>query len=128
MHSNQPEYLSSYDASRHDNSGRVICPGCGEVHPERDMETYFEQDTDRSLQICTRCREDHEQEHKVSFDTDTLPPPQFSPHQFGIGLLDIIKGVYVHIILNLSTLRHGNYRVHFRECGALIGKYFTILG
>ena len=72
------KYVSDYDAEKRDNTGRMHCPFCGEVCAERDMEEYHEEGTDRSLDICTNCRECFAQDMEMEFDSDVLPKAVFS--------------------------------------------------
>lgn len=71
-------YVSDYDAEKRDNTGRVYCPFCGEVYTERDMEEYREEGTERSLDICSRCRKGFEQDSERDFESDTLSKDVFS--------------------------------------------------
>ena len=72
------KYVSDYDAEKRDNTGRMHCPFCGEVFAERDMEEYQEEGTERSLDICSNCREGYEQDLEQKFDSDVLPSEVFS--------------------------------------------------
>ena len=70
-------YVSDYDSGKRDGSGRVLCPFCGEAAHERDIEKYSEVGTDRSVELCTNCREGFERDLGLKMESDTLPKPTF---------------------------------------------------
>ena len=72
------KYVSDYDAEKRDNTGRMHCPFCDEVYAERDMEEYHEEGTERSLDICSTCREGFERDLEQEFDSDVLSKEVFS--------------------------------------------------
>ena len=72
------KYVSDYDSEKRDGSGRMFCPVCGEAARERDMEEYTEEGSDRSLELCTNCREGFERDLGLEIDSDTLAKPVFS--------------------------------------------------
>lgn len=71
-------YVSDYDSGRRDGTGRVLCPFCGDAARERDIEQYTEEGTERSLEMCTNCREGFERDLGLKFKSDVLPPAMFS--------------------------------------------------
>jgi hypothetical protein len=71
-------YVSKYDAGKRDKTGRLYCPFCSEVYPRREMEEYSEEGSERSLEICSNCREGFEQEFEQKFDSDVLSKEVFA--------------------------------------------------
>ena len=71
-------YVSDYDAEQRDKSGRLYCPFCNEVYARREMEEYSEEGSERSVEICSNCREGFEQELEQEFDSDVLPKEIFA--------------------------------------------------
>ena len=72
------KYVSDYESAKRDGTGRVSCPFCGEVMRELDVEDYHEEGSDRSLELCTSCREGFERDIEQEFDSDVLPKAVFS--------------------------------------------------
>ena len=56
----------------------VICPMCESTLRETDIEHFDETGGDRSVEICTRCREDFEQDNHTEINSDSLPPQLFA--------------------------------------------------
>lgn len=63
---------------RIDGLENLVCPICRAIIFELDMEHYFEEDSERSLDCCGNCREDFEREASVRVDSDVLAPKTFS--------------------------------------------------
>jgi hypothetical protein len=72
------KYVSDYDSEKRDGSGRVFCPFCGEAARAREVEEYTEEGSDRSLELCTDCREGFERDIGLEFENDVLAKPIFS--------------------------------------------------
>ena len=72
------KYVSDYDSGKRDGTGRVFCPFCGEAARERDIEEYAEEGSDRTLELCTNCREGFERNLGLEFESDVLAKPAFS--------------------------------------------------
>ena len=74
------EILAQYTnqkVSRSDGLNNKECPLCGRVVVELDMERYYEDGSDRSIECCSDCREDFELDSKLSLDSDILSPEVF---------------------------------------------------
>ena len=71
------KYVSDYDSEKRDGTGRVLCPFCGDAARERDIEEYAEEGSDRSLELCTNCREGFERDLGLEFESDTLAKAVF---------------------------------------------------
>jgi hypothetical protein len=62
---------------RGDGTANVVCPLCGTVVHELDVEIYCEAGTERKVECCTTCREELEDEHELSVDSDVLDASTF---------------------------------------------------
>ena len=57
-----------------DNRGmaKMICPVCGKRIRETDLERYFEDNSQNTIELCTDCREEFEGDNDLQIDSDTL--------------------------------------------------------
>jgi len=50
----------------------MICPVCGKRIRETDLERYFEENSENTVELCTDCREEFESDNNLQIDSDTL--------------------------------------------------------
>ena len=50
----------------------MICPVCGKRIRETDIERYFEENSENTVELCTDCREEFEGDNDLQIDSDTL--------------------------------------------------------
>jgi hypothetical protein len=55
----------------------LLCPCCGKTVREPEMEHYYEEKGERSVDICNQCREDIESDLADKLEADVLAPEIF---------------------------------------------------
>jgi len=50
----------------------MICPVCGKRIRETNLERYFEDNSENTIELCTDCREEFEGDNDLQIDSDTL--------------------------------------------------------
>lgn len=71
------EYACDSEPERRDGTDILICPACKKRVKERDVEPYYEEGSDRAVQLCGACREDFEFDEECSLDADVLDAGTF---------------------------------------------------
>jgi hypothetical protein len=70
------QYVRAKVASEEDGENRglamMICPVCGKRVQETDLERYFEDNSETTIELCTDCREEFEGDNDLQIDSDTL--------------------------------------------------------
>jgi hypothetical protein len=50
----------------------MICPVCGKRIRETDLERYFEENSENTVELCTDCREEFESDNNLQIDSDIM--------------------------------------------------------